>query len=146
MIGFHNTYLKKLYSNNFETNALQPINVTASENVIPTIELNPELKFVVSVSSTTLLTVPDDKECFLKSLLINGNETTTPSTNSISIRDDLNQLKVTRLFLGTGQTSAIQINFPGKGLKLNPGSSVNCTIASTNAQAGIIYYLGSDRS
>jgi len=75
MIPLHSTHLKKVYSDNLETNSIQPVNLIASEVLQPTIEIKPTNNIIRHAESgETVFTTPTDKDFFLTNIIISTAE------------------------------------------------------------------------
>lgn len=142
MIGLHNTQLKKTFSDSLQTNALQPVNLIASEVIQPTIEIEPYSNIVRKESGTGTLLPATSRNFILKGVSISTDSATTsititPEDNpSISIDCVANAATLTDV-----TTNNLNINF-GKGLKLEKNTSITLSVAASGGMGMIWgYYL-----
>lgn len=143
MIGLHDTYLKKIYSQLFSTNALQPVNLIASEVLQPTKEIEPEVQIF-----TATFTTAADKDFYVTdvSQVAVSDGVGGPGTSNVSlvVADG-----TTKTLICQGDTTGTQTrytHFSKQGLKLK--RSANQQIGNSNGgdDSCIIGYYGSDRA
>lgn len=143
MIGLHSTHLKKLYSDTFETNALQPVNLVASEVLQPVKELKPESE--VFLSNGTL----DSRRTFyVTSIVINamGDGADTGSVVVSVYRENGGLIQFTTSSTINQANNAIKLDFAGKGLRLVRGSQYAIAPTSSMDFGCIIGYYEGERS
>jgi hypothetical protein len=152
MFGTHNTYIKKLFSNNFETNALEPVNIELSKVVVPTVNLLPYNDVVRTIAATgTIYTTPTDKDFFLTGFCLSMyGDTEEPFQGSAQIsfitEDEITQTFWIKSIENGNGAYSISHTFPLRGVRLKKGSDISFTAPGSLSNCLINGYVASDRS
>jgi len=147
MIPLHSTHLKKIYSNNLETNAVMPVNLIASEVLQPTIEMQPTVmvKTIDNMITGTFFTTPTDKNCYVTKIMLTGVDLSSPNEASVTLPTYENgDQKINHV--ASGAPCSAQIDFGNKGILLRKGANITTTNGLTICCLTMVYYLGSDRA
>jgi len=152
----HNTYLSKIYSEVFETNALRPNYLSGSDTIIPIVDLsNPVSDFILSSNSVgTIFTTPANQDFYLLGATITasngpgGTHTFTGITfttaRGLSASINVFAPEVPLAVAGFSNTNTTA--FGTKGILLARNSTIVYAQNTDMGEAFIWGYYGSNRA
>lgn len=144
MIGLHSTQLKKQYSEILETNALQPVNLIASEVLQPVAIIAPTIDFIKTAS----FIADTKKDTFITGITMSVNSDSGTALGSCAIEfypetGPLVQFSISSDLANAASSSVVHIPFPHRGLKIRKGEQFNIAVAQGSCM--VQGYIGSDR-
>lgn len=141
MFDLHSTYLKKIFSENVETNALRPVNLISSEVVQPTIELQPDV-----IVFTATFTTDANRDFFVTDISQNAAaDAGVGGAATIVLTAADNTIKNFKCQSDTTGSQNRYTHFSKKGLKLKRNTSQQIGTTNGGDDACIVGYYGSDR-